>query len=267
MNREEWLLTIINASISAGQEILTIYNAGFFVEKKYDDSPITEADKNAHNVIFNALKKTNLPIISEEGEQIPYQKRKSWKQFWIVDPLDGTKEFVNKNGEFTVNIALIENGTPTMGVIYIPVSQTLYFADKLAYKIEKISDTKFSINSLLGMAEQLPLKSKRSNYIVLASRSHMNDETKKYIHQLKEKHPNLITQQKGSSLKLCVIAEGSADIYPRVNPTMEWDIAAGHAIINATRGAVLNWETKKPLRYNKENLLNPSFIVTSKKQL
>ena len=261
--REEWLLIIINASIVAGREILTIYNDGFSVKTKADNSPITEADKNAHNVIISALKKTNLPILSEEGDQTSYQKRKNWKQFWMVDPLDGTKEFINKNGEFTVNIALIENGVPTMGVVYIPVTQTLYFADKLAYKIGKISETIFSIKSLFGKTEQLPLKNSRSSYIVLASRSHINDQTEQFIHQLKEKHENLTIQQKGSSLKFCSIAEGSADIYPRFGPTMEWDTAAGHAIINATSGAVISWKTKKILQYNKENLLNPGFIASA----
>lgn len=262
MNREDWLITLVNAALQGGKEILAIYNTAFSVEEKSDNSPITQADKNAHNVIIKALEKTNLPIISEEGEQSTYELRKDWKQFWMVDPLDGTKEFVNRNGEFTVNIALIENGEPTMGVIYIPVTQTLYFADKLAYKIENFSEAIFSINNLLGKAKQLPLIQKRDNYIVLASRSHMNETTKNYINSLKNKHPNLTIHSKGSSLKLCTIAEGSADIYPRFSPTMEWDIAAGHAIINAVGCNVINWETKKPLQYNKQNLLNPSFVVS-----
>ena len=261
MNREDWLVIIINAALDAGKEILKIYDADFSVDTKADNSPITLADKNAHNTIVKALEKTEIPILSEEGEQTAYTIRKNWDQFWMVDPLDGTKEFVNKNGEFTVNIALIENGIPTMGVIYIPVTQTLYFADKLAYKIENFSESIFSINNLLGKADQLPLTKTRSNYVVLASRSHMNETTTNYINELKELYPNLIIQAKGSSLKLCTIAEGSADVYPRFGPTMEWDIAAGHAIINATRGNVINWETKKSLHYNKENLLNPSFVV------
>ena len=261
MNREDWLVIIINAALDAGKEILKIYDADFSVDTKADNSPITLADKNAHNTIVKALEKIEIPILSEEGEQTAYTIRKNWDQFWMVDPLDGTKEFVNKNGEFTVNIALIENGIPTMGVIYIPVTQTLYFADKLAYKIENFSESIFSINNLLGKADQLPLTKTRSNYVVLASRSHMNETTTNYINELKELHPNLLIQSKGSSLKLCTIAEGSADVYPRFGPTMEWDIAAGHAIINATRGNVINWETKKSLHYNKENLLNPSFVV------
>jgi len=267
MTREDWLLIIINASLEAGREILDVYSADFSVGLKTDSSPITQADKNAHHIIINALEQTNLPIISEEEEQTPYQKRKGWKQFWMVDPLDGTKEFVNRNGEFTVNIALIENGKPTMGVIYIPVQQTLFFADKLAYKIESFSKPIFSIANLLVNAEQLPLIQNRSNFIVLASRSHMNEQTTSFINKLKENYTHLTIQQKGSSLKLCTIAENSADIYPRFGPTMEWDIAAGHAIINAAGGSVINWETKNSLQYNKENLLNPSFIVNSISQI
>jgi len=262
MTREDWLVTIVNAALDSGKEILKIYNADFSVETKADNSPITQADKNAHDSILKALEKTNLPVLSEEGEHAPYSIRKDWKQFWMVDPLDGTKEFVNRNGEFTVNIALIEGGKPTMGVIYIPVTQTLYFADKLAYKIEKFNEASFSIHNLLGKAEQLPLTENRSNYIVLASRSHMNETTTNYINELKKSNPNLLIEAKGSSLKLCTIAEGSADIYPRFAPTMEWDIAAGHAIVIAARGNVINWETKNPLQYNKENLLNPSFVVS-----
>lgn len=261
MTREDLLVTIVNAALGGGKEILEIYNAAFSVETKADNSPITQADKNAHNSIVKALEKTNIPVLSEEGEQTPYSIRKDWKQFWMVDPLDGTKEFVNRNGEFTVNIALIENGKPTMGVIYIPVTQTLYFADKLAYKVEIFNESTFSIHNLLGTADQLPLTKNRSNYIVLASRSHMNETTTNYINQLKESYPDLLIDAKGSSLKLCTIAEGSADIYPRFAPTMEWDIAAGHAIVNAAGGSVIDWETKNPLQYNKQNLLNPSFVV------
>ncbi len=261
MTREDWLVIIVNAVLQAGKEILDIYNADFAVATKADNSPITEADKNAHEAIINALAKTGIPILSEEGDQTPYAIRKDWKQFWMVDPLDGTKEFVNRNGEFTVNIALIEAGKPTMGVIYIPVSKTLYFADQVAYKIEHFSDSALSIHNLLGKAEQLPLKQSRENYVVLASRSHQSEQTANYIEQLKEKHNNVIVQTKGSSLKLCTIAEGAADIYPRFTPTMEWDIAAGQAILMAAGGKVVEWETQDPLHYNKENLLNPWFVV------
>lgn len=261
MDREDYLILIINTALKAGKEILSVYNTSFSVEKKADNSPLTRADKNAHTSIIKLLEQTSLPIISEEGEQTTYDNRKKWEQFWMVDPLDGTKEFINKNGEFTVNIALIEDGIPTMGVIYIPVTKTLYFADKLAYKIENFNESAISINTLLSKADQLPITQNRTNYIVLASRSHLGKETKNFINDLKEKYPNLTVISKGSSLKICSIAEGSADIYPRFGPTMEWDIAAGQAILNAAGGKVINWETKAPLDYNKENLLNPWFIA------
>lgn len=259
--REEWLLIIINASLKAGKEILNIYNSDFAVRTKTDSSPITEADKRAHQIINSALNFTQLPILSEEGKHADYSTRKNWKQFWMVDPLDGTKEFVNKNGEFTVNIALIENGTPTMGVVFIPTTKTLYFADKLAYKIENFTNKTFDINTLLSNAEQLPLSQNRKAFVALTSRSHINTETKEYLSQLKKTHSNLTVKEKGSSLKLCLIAEGCADIYPRLSPTMEWDIAAGHAIINATGGTVTKLDNNTIITYNKENLLNPSFIV------
>ena len=211
-NLKELLEIAIKAALSGGEEVLKVYSQDFEVEFKSDESPLTKADQNAHNAIEKMLLNVDLPILSEEGKSIPYSERKDWNQFWMVDPLDGTKEFVKRNGEFTVNIALIEDGKPTMGVIYIPVAQTLYFADKLAYKIENFSESTFSIHTLLGKAEQLPLTLKRDNFIVLASRSHMNETTTNYINEVKENFPNLTITSKGSSLKLCMIAEGSADI-------------------------------------------------------
>ncbi len=261
INREAWLIQIINASITAGKEILTVYNSDFSVENKEDNSPLTKADKRAHLAILAELKKTGLPILSEEGRQADYSTRQNWKQFWLVDPLDGTKEFVKRNGEFTVNIALIENGTPTMGVIYVPVTKVLYFADKIAYKIEQVDDPIPSINNLLGKAEQLPLKQTRTSFVILGSRSHMSAKTEMFIAEQKTLHKNVQLLFKGSSLKLCMVAEGCADIYPRFGPTMEWDIAAGHAIVKASGGEVVHPETNREVKYNKENLLNSSFLV------
>jgi 3'(2'), 5'-bisphosphate nucleotidase len=260
-NRADWLLQIVNAALEAGKEILQVYSSSFSVESKKDKSPLTEADKRAHAVITKALEGTKIPILSEEGLLPEFEKRKNWKQFWMVDPLDGTKEFVNRNGEFTVNIALIENGKPTMGVIYIPITKEIYFADDLAYKIDTFSEPVTSLTQLLKKAIQLPLKQCRKDYVILGSRSHMNQETKDFINILKEKHNDVTLLSKGSSLKFCVIAEGSADCYPRFGPTMEWDTAAGHAIINATGAEVINMETNNPLFYNKKNLLNPPFLV------
>lgn len=261
MNREGWLVQIINAALRGGEEILEVYNSDFSVETKDDKSPLTEADKRAHLAIMAELEATGLPVLSEEGRQMDYSERKDWKQFWMVDPLDGTKEFVKRNGEFTVNIALIEDGKATMGVIYVPVAKDLYFADKLAYKIEGFEKPTVSINNLLGRAEQLPISQTRINYIVVGSRSHMSEETEAFINKQKENHSDVDILSKGSSLKLCMVAEGAADAYPRCAPTMEWDTAAGQAIANASGANVIDWETKKTLKYNKENLLNNWFLV------
>ena len=261
MNREDWLIQIINAALKGGEEILEVYNSDFAVETKDDKSPLTEADKRAHIAIMNELEATGLPVLSEEGKQMDYANRKGWTQFWMVDPLDGTKEFVKRNGEFTVNIALIEDGKATMGVIYVPVTKDLYFADKLAYKIEGFSEPTVSINRLLGRADQLPLAQTRKNYIVVGSRSHMSEETETFINEQKEQHAEVDILSKGSSLKLCMVAEGAADAYPRFAPTMEWDTAAGQAIANASGAKVINWETKETMQYNKENLLNSWFLV------
>jgi len=261
MNREDWLIQIINAALKGGKEILEVYNSDFSVETKEDKSPLTEADKRSHVAIMEALKSTNIPVLSEEGEMMGFDERKNWKQFWMVDPLDGTKEFVKRNGEFTVNIALIENEKATMGVIYVPVSKDLYFADKLAYKIEGFDAPTVSIENLLGKAHQLPLSHNRSNYVVVASRSHMSEETEAFINEQKTKHNEVDILSKGSSLKLCMVAEGAADAYPRFAPTMEWDTAAGQAIALASGATVINWETKATMLYNKENLLNSWFLV------
>lgn len=260
-NRTNWLVQIINASLKGGQEILEVYNSDFNVEVKNDKSPLTEADKRAHLAIVKELELTGLPILSEEGKKMDYAERKNWKQFWMVDPLDGTKEFVKRNGEFTVNIALIENGEATMGVIYVPVTQELYFADQKAYKKENFNASISSIKELEETSQQLPIQQTRTNYVVVGSRSHMSEETETFINQQKEKHNEVDILSKGSSLKLCMVAEGKADAYPRFAPTMEWDTAAGQAIVAASGAKVINWDTKKTMQYNKENLLNSWFLV------
>jgi len=261
MNRNELLLTAINAAIDAGKEILTVYSTDFQVENKADKSPLTEADKRAHAAIVNKLKNTNLPILSEEGKSIPYEERKAWNQFWMVDPLDGTKEFINKNGEFTVNIALIENQLSTMGVIYVPVTKELYFSDEKAYKINDITAAANTLADLITTANELPLKTERTDFVVVASRSHMSDETKTFIEAKETEHNSISLLSKGSSLKLCMVAENAADCYPRFAPTMEWDTAAGNAIINAAGGIVIDQTTQERMKYNKENLLNNWFLA------
>lgn len=262
INKE--LQLIIKASLDAGKVIMEVYDKPINVEEKDDKSPLTEADTKANNIINSYLKETEHPIISEENKQIDYSVRKNWTSCWIVDPVDGTKEFIKRNGEFTVNIALITNGKPQLGVIYVPATKTLYFADvtnKLAYKSKlKIHET--SIDEVLNLAINLKPKSNQTNTIQLVgSRSHMNQETLDYVDVLKNQDKNVEVVSKGSSLKFCLVAEGNADVYPRFAPTMEWDTAAGQAICNAVGVDVISKETDKPLLYNKKNLLNPWFLV------
>lgn len=260
------LLTVaIKASIDAGKAILSIYETDFDVETKEDFSPLTAADKAANNIINSFLEKTEFPIISEENEQLPYEKRKEWNTCWVVDPLDGTKEFIKRNDEFTVNIALVKEGKPIMGVIYVPVTKTLYYAtynnDK-AYKVI-LDDHKFSKSLFLRATEISKALVKKDNFIKLVgSRSHMNDETTSFVKSLKEKDVKAEMVTAGSSLKFCLIAEGKAHIYPRFAPTMEWDTAAGHSICEAAGAKVLIKDSTNPLRYNKKSLLNPHFIVS-----
>lgn len=257
------LKVAIKASIAAGAEIIQVYDAGFDIELKEDQSPITTADRAANETIMSFLNKTDIPIISEENQQVHYQIRKSWTHCWMVDPLDGTKEFIKRNGEFTVNIALLKEKSPEIGVIYIPVTQTLYAADVLkgmAFKVT-LSSTDQHLDDILQNAVQITKKhSSQGKVRVLGSRSHRNKQTNDFIQQLRNEGSEIEILGKGSSLKFCLIAEGEADIYPRFAPTMEWDTAAGHAICKVAGCQLINWETKKELTYNKENLLNPWFI-------
>jgi len=254
----------IQASIDAGVEIMKIYSSDFGYQLKNDDSPLTLADKNANEVINQYLVKTGIPIISEENAQIDYQERKNWSTCWIVDPLDGTKEFIKRNGEFTVNIALIDNGNPILGVVYVPDSRKLFFADVLkkeTYSVNIPSDDDISLEKILETATTIKHQENQDTAIrVVGSRSHMNKETLDFLESLKETYDKIEIVPTGSSLKFCLVAEGLADIYPRFAPTMEWDTAAAHAVCKACGVSVISKETNKELTYNKENLLNPWFI-------
>jgi len=263
MNFHQLLKTAINASIKGGHAIMEVYASDFAVEHKEDKSPLTLADKNCNEVIESFLMKTNIPILSEEGAKITYADRKDWEYSWLVDPLDGTKEFVKRNGEFTVNIALIHNGNPIMGVIYVPVKEELYFA------MEGLGSYKVSLNlvienleMLISSSDILPINHKRANYVIVGSRSHMSAETEVFFEQKKKKHGNVEIMAVGSSLKLCMVAEGKADAYPRYAPTMEWDTAAGHAIVKYAGFSVKQYNSSEDVVYNKENLLNPWFLVS-----
>jgi 3'(2'), 5'-bisphosphate nucleotidase len=256
------LKTIISASILAGKEILKVYETDFSIEYKSDESPLTLADQNAHNIIVSCLKETGIPVLSEEGKSIPYSERKLWNTLWIVDPLDGTKEFVKRNDEFTVNIALVVNHEPVAGVVYTPVLDVLYVGDKSlgAFRVEEASK-KANLMDELHDANRLPVVKEKDYYGVVASRSHLNKETSRFIEEVKSQHEQVKIISKGSSLKLCMVAEGTADVYPRFAPTMEWDTAAGDAVVRASGSTVINAETNEPLIYNKESLLNPWFLV------
>lgn len=253
----------MEAAVLAGNEIMKVYSGEFKVVLKSDSSPLTLADEKANTVINTALKTTKIPIISEENAEVPFSERKTWKRCWVVDPLDGTKEFVNRNGEFTVNIALIENGLPILGVIYVPVAKTLYYAivsENRAYRTvldnHQVSEGIFEKSDIIK-----PASKKNKELKVVASRSHLNDETEAFIDDLKLKGENVMIVSKGSSLKFCLLAEGEAHVYPRFAPTMEWDTAAGHAICNAVGVKVHRVDAEGDLIYNKENLLNPYFLA------
>ena len=286
MNYKICLLTSILAAMKAGEAILDVYrSAEFEVEEKADKSPLTLADRRSHETIVNDLAKFDIPILSEEGRDIPYLERNKWDTYWLIDPLDGTKEFIKKNGEFTVNIAMIRQNKPVAGVIYVPDRDTLYFASTEigAYKadahqiaellIDKqkwpdrsagLSDSELDqrFKDLIGNSTILPIDhSTNRPYTIAGSRSHATPELEAFVEEKRREHGEVEFISAGSSLKLCLVAEGRADIYPRTGPTMEWDTAAGQAVVECSGGKVYKYDTEEPLDYNKENLLNPWFVA------
>jgi len=255
MKLSQNLKLAIDAAIQAGKKIIEIYNSDDFnLEYKLDDSPLTIADTASNKIIENILEASNIPILSEEGNILDFNKRKHLKQLWIVDPLDGTKEFIKKNDEFTVNISLIENSIPVIGVIYAPALNVLYFSERKlgAYKTLITALDEFDNSK----AFRLPLVEKSNEYKVLTSRSHLDDNTLDYIDNLK-----VVSVPMGSSLKFCLLAEGLADCYPRFSPCMEWDTAAGQIICDEAGFKVIDLKTMKPIVYNRENLINNYFIA------
>ena len=250
------LLDICNVSIEAGKEILNFYNNEIEVTHKEDLSPLTKADLASNKIILESLTKlnSNIPILSEES-LVDWSIRKKWKKYWLVDPLDGTKEFIKKNGEFTVNIALIENNNPTLGVIYVPAKALLYLAEKNKGSFK--TNTKDKLQNFEGI-QKIIVSSQTNRPRVIGSRSHSNATFDNWV---KEKFPNADIVQAGSSLKFCLIAEGEADIYPRFGPTSEWDIAAGHMIVNEAGGKIRTFQNDS-IKYNtKENIINPEFYA------
>ena len=286
MNDNLYTITSVIAALEAGSAILEVYHsADFKVEKKADKSPLTLADRRAHEVIIQHLSKFDIPILSEEGKNIPYDERKNWDTFWLVDPLDGTKEFIKKNGEFTVNIAMISKNKPVAGVVFVPDKNILYFASSEigAYRVElnqiadllssklrnndrhlDLSETEAAdiLSALIGRSTNLPInQSTNQPYTIAGSRSHSTPELEAFVEEKRKEHGEVEFISAGSSLKLCLVAEGRADIYPRTGPTMEWDTGAGQAIVEFSGGKVYQYDTTERLLYNKENLLNPWFVV------
>jgi len=248
---------IIKIAENAGKEILKIYfdsKNSINVSYKNDNSPLTAADKASNDIICSELKKISkeIPILSEEGQHTEFKERKKWDQFWLIDPLDGTKEFINRNGEFTVNIALIKSGIPTLGVVHAPVNNVTWYTDgKKSYKIKD------------GILNVINVKKPNSNdkIKVVSSRSHANNpKLENYLNNFE----NFELVKMGSSIKICLVADGTAHLYPRFGPTMEWDTAAAHAVVKFAGGKILNMENNKELIYNKSNLLNPEFLVNYK---
>lgn len=258
-NIKKEIESLKSIAIKAGEAIMSIYldpAVDFELEAKDDNSPLTKADLAANTIICDHLAKLNpsYPIISEENKQVSYEERKDYEYFWLVDPLDGTKEFIKKNGEFTVNIALIHKQRPVLGIVYVPAKDTLFYGMEGmgAYKVSNNETTK--VDSGFFRLDE-------SFLTVVCSRSHLNEETSEFISKF-DQHQKV---SKGSSLKFLILAEGQAQIYPRLAPTMEWDTAAADAILRNAGGSVIDYNTEKPLLYNKESMLNPHFIAYARK--
>jgi 3'(2'), 5'-bisphosphate nucleotidase len=241
---------IIAIAKEAGEKIVAIYERDFEISYKEDQSPLTEADKASHEVIVGGLKRYGIPILSEEGRQIAYEERKGWEYYWCIDPIDGTKEFIKKNGEFTINIALIYHNRPVLGVVYAPVLDDLYYAKEGEGAFKNAQRLPWHIN-----------ETPDESLFVVASKSHLSQETQAFIDEVAQTTKEIKQVSKGSSLKLVMVAEGVADIYPRLAPTMEWDTAAADAIVRESGKMSYQLPSNRPLLYNKEDLLNPWFVV------
>jgi len=258
----DWINVALKASLEAGQAIMDIYESDDVgVEYKEDASPLTRADRAAHHVILRHLEPTGIPVLSEEGKHMPFEDRSQWDELWIVDPVDGTKEFIKRNGEFTVNIALVRQGRVAGGVVLAPVLGHAYVGvvGEGAWRLDVSADV--DVDAAWNARVSLPMNAGKRAFTVVASRSHMSPETQAYVEEAKSIHGEVNLISKGSSLKLCMVAEGTADAYPRFAPTMEWDTAAGQAVCEAAGCDVIDQNTGAPMRYNREDLLNAWFLV------
>lgn len=256
----QYLEIAIKATFEAAEEVMSIYHDGSFdVEIKSDNSPLTKADKTAHLIIKKELEKTGIPILSEEGKHLPYEERRHWDKLWIVDPIDGTKEFIKKTGEFTINIALVENQKPVMGIVYAPALKLIYWGSQTgSYKLSEVSNFA-DFESNLEEKQRLPLQNQKEAFVIAASKSHLTEATKRFIDRKRDKFSKVEVISRGSSLKICMVAEGIVDCYPRFGTTMEWDTAAGHAICRNAGAQILDL-SQNPLMYNKIDLRNEEFL-------
>jgi 3'(2'), 5'-bisphosphate nucleotidase len=250
-----WLEEVVILAKEAGRLILDLYERQVDVSNKDDGSPLTDADRAAHEVIVSrlAVLTPGIPTLSEESAKMEYSERASWQRFWLVDPLDGTKEYISRNGEFTVNIALIDDGAPVLGVVYVPVTGVCYLAVQGQGAWKETGD-----------CNRQPIHVRRyhgGRATVVASRSHRGEAVDRFLENLETHEGKYDTESLGSSLKLCRVAEGAADVYPRLGPTSEWDTAAAQCVVEMAGGRVTDLDGK-PLRYNKSNILNPWFLVT-----
>lgn len=263
------LLDTIKAALSAGKEVEAIYQTSFDIDTKSDNTPITTADKVSSKIILQMLQHHQLLIISEEEIILSEDEMKKIHTYFVVDPLDGTREFIKRNGEFTINIALIENKEPVLGVVYAPVIQQLYFALK-NFGAYKISDndipklfihSEFDIEYLIELSDKLPIYNLPNVYTIITSRSHLDERTIAYIDEKRKEHSVIEYIRMGSSIKMCLLAEGRAHEYPRFGKTMEWDTAAAHIILKEAGGNILDARHLQPLQYHKNGFINPDFIA------
>ncbi len=247
---------LVAIAVEAGDAIMEVYNRSFTVEVKDDKSPLTEADKKSNAVILEKLHVLypQIPFISEESKQTPYAERQHWSRLWLIDPLDGTKEFIKRNGEFTVNIALIEDGVPVVGVVHAPAKGTTYYGVKGEGAFKITGGVTAPISNTVHYSQ-------KQKVIVVGSRSHLDERTEAFVQNLRAEGKEVEFSASGSSLKFCMVAEGAADVYPRFGPTMEWDTAAAHAVALYAGKNVLHAETRQPVVYNKPDLYSPFFIV------
>lgn len=265
--REYLLPYAFNAAVRAGAEIMRVYNDSndYNIEVKSDNTPLTIADRLAHNKIKEVLGETRIPILSEEGREMLYDERKNWEMFWLVDPLDGTIEFIKRNNEFTVNIALMANNECIGAIVYVPYLGKAYFAERglgamLIEGIEPNEQAQYSNDEIRAHAKALPLtNATHERFRIAVSRSHQTAETAEYIDEMRKTHPEIEVIEQGSSYKFCLMAEGAIDYYPRTTSTYEWDTAAAELVLAEAGGVTRSLPDHKPLCYNKENLQNPWF--------